>query len=89
MTGMTEQMMARLAAERASRRERSKALWEMSQEEREAEMWAGRLTWGQLFEWAKRAPHEIPLINGEWAFIAAYMPEVAEASERQTSGSDA
>jgi hypothetical protein len=80
---MTEQMMERLAAQRASRRERSKALWEMSAEEREAAMWSGELTWGQLFEWSKRAPQEIPLIDGEWAFIALYTPEVAETHDRK------
>jgi hypothetical protein len=81
MSDMTQQMMERLAAQRASTRERSKALWAMSAEERESAMWAGNLTWGQLFEWAKRAPHEVPLINGEFAFIAIHTPEVAEARE--------
>lgn len=88
MTDMTEQMMERLAAQRASRRERSKALWEMSAEERQAAMWAGKLTWGQLFEWAKRAPREVPLIDGEFAFIAIYTPEVAEAHERNAKQHD-
>jgi hypothetical protein len=82
MSDMTQQMMERLAAQRASRRERSKALWEMSAEERQAAMWAGKLTWGQLFEWAKLAPREVPQIDGEFAFIAIYTPEVAEAHER-------
>jgi hypothetical protein len=86
MNGMTEQMMERLAAQRANRAERSRALWEMSPEERQAAMWAGRLSWGQLFEWAKRAPHEVPLINDEFAFIAAYTPEVAEVSEHGAKG---
>lgn len=36
MSDMTQQMMERLAAQRANRRERSKALWEMSPEERQA-----------------------------------------------------
>jgi hypothetical protein len=89
MSDMTQQMMERLATQRASRRERSKALWEMSAEERQAAMWAGKLTWGQLFEWAKRAPREVPLIDGEFAFIAIYTPEVAEAPERDTRQRDA
>jgi len=89
MTGMTEQMMDRLAAQRASRAERSQALWKMSPERRRAAMWRGELTWGQLFEWAKLAPDEVPLINGEWAFIAAYTPEVAETSEHEAKRRDA
>lgn len=42
-------------------------------------MWRGELTGAQLSEWARRAPNEVPLIDGEWAFIAALTPEVAEA----------
>jgi len=56
-------------------------LWKMSAEERVAAMWRGELTWGQLFEWARVAKHEVPLIDGEFAFIAAYTPEVAEAKK--------
>jgi hypothetical protein len=88
MTEMTQQMMERLAAQRASKRDRSKVLWEMSTEERQAAMWTGRLTWGQLFEWAKLAPREIPLIDGEFAFIAIYTPEVAESSRRDAEQRD-
>jgi hypothetical protein len=29
-------------------------------------------------EWAKRRPCEVPLINGEFEFIASHTPEVAE-----------
>jgi len=80
---MTEQMMESLAAKRASRAERSKALWRMSAAERVTAMWRGELTWGQLCEWASRAPDEVPRINGELAFIAALTPEVAEADEHK------
>ncbi len=76
---MREQMLERLAAQRASRSERSKALWSMSADERVTAMRRGELTWGQLFEWAKRTPREVPLIEGEFEFIAVSTPEVAEA----------
>lgn len=81
MTDMTQQMMERLAEQRANRAERSKALWGMSQRQRRTAMWRGELTWGQLCEWAKRTAQEVPLIDGEFAFIAAYTPEVAEVGE--------
>ena len=81
MTGMTEQMMRSLAERRASRRERSQALWEMSEAERVAAMRRGELTWGQLYEWASKAGHEVPLLNGEYEFIAMKTPDVAEADE--------
>lgn len=64
------------------RRERSRELWAMSPAQRQAAMWHGELTTDQLFEWAKRAPKEVPLINDEFAFIAANTPEVAETMER-------
>jgi hypothetical protein len=71
-------MMEQLAAHKASRAEQSLILWRMSAAEREAAMWRGELTGAQLLEWARRRPDEIPLIDGEWAFIAALTPEVAE-----------
>ncbi len=74
-------MMERLAAHKAGRAEHSRALWRMSAKEREAAMWRGELTGAQLSEWARRAPHEVPLIDGEWAFIAALTPEIADAAQ--------
>jgi len=69
------------AAELAHRRALSQALWGMTPAERQAAMWAGELTHDQLWEWCKRAPEEVPLIQNEFAFIAAFTPEVAEAGE--------
>jgi hypothetical protein len=43
----------------------------------------GELTSGQLLEWAKRRPCEVPLVNGEFEFIAALTPEVAELDPEQ------
>lgn len=79
MSDMSQQLMRSLARQRASRRERSDVLWKMSAEERVAAMHRGELTWGQLYEWASRAGHEVPRLNGEYAFIAALTPEAAEA----------
>ena len=41
----------------------------------------GELTGAQLLEWARRAPEEVPTINGEWAFIAASTPELADSAD--------
>lgn len=65
-----------------SREELSRELWKMTPAQRQAAMWDGRLSREQLYEWAKRAPKEVPLIENEFAFIAATTPEVAEALER-------
>jgi hypothetical protein len=81
-------MLDQLHAYREARRPGSEALWRMSREERQAAMWRGELTWEQLWEWAAKAPTEVPLINDEFAFIAARTPEVAElheSNDKQTS----
>ncbi len=74
-------IMRQLAVARASKTELSRALWAMTPAEREAAMRRGALTGSQLLEWARRAPDEVPTINGEWAFIAASTPEVADRDE--------
>ncbi len=38
----------------------------------------GELTMEQCCAWAARYPHQVPLIDDEFEFIAAYMPEVCE-----------
>jgi hypothetical protein len=73
---------SRSAELQVRRRERSKALWAMTPAQRQQAMWAGELTQDQLYEWASRKPKEVPLIDGEFAFIAALTPEVAELAER-------
>jgi hypothetical protein len=78
-----ETMMRQLAAYHASREEESKSLWAMSAAEREAAMWRGELSGAQLMEWARRRPHEVPTINGKWAFIAALTPEIADQQRPQ------
>ena len=64
-----------------TREEAMRHLWEMTPAEREAAMWRGDLSFDQCCAWARRAPHEVPLINGEFAFIAVTTPEVAEVEE--------
>ena len=56
-------------------------LWEMTAEQRIAAMRRGELTMTQLFAWASRYPDQVPLIDGEFVFIAAFTPEVAEADD--------
>jgi len=54
----------------------------MSLHEREAAMYRGELTQYQCFAWAQRRPEEVPRLHGEFWFIAAATPEVAERSRR-------
>lgn len=81
MSDMSQQLMMSLAKQHANRKERSEALWKMTSEERVAAMHRGELTWGQLCEWASRAGHEVPRLNGEYWFIAALTPEAAEVED--------
>jgi hypothetical protein len=62
-----------------TRDEQSRVLWEMSAAERVAAMYRGDLSLFQCLQWAARRPHEVPLINDEFAFIAIRTPEVADA----------
>jgi|AntDryMetagUQ889_1029465.scaffolds.fasta_scaffold12369_3 hypothetical protein len=57
-------------------------LWALTHDERVAAMYAGELTQRQCFAWARRAPADVPLLEGEFWFIAITTPEVCEASER-------
>ena len=75
-------LMARTLAAIKTREDEMRFLWSMTAAEREAAMWRGELTMDQLCAWAQRAPDEVPLINGEFAFIAMFTPEVAEGDDR-------
>jgi hypothetical protein len=50
----------------------------MTPNERIAAMRRGSLSMEQCCAWAARYPHQVPLINGEFEFIATSMPEVCE-----------
>jgi hypothetical protein len=38
----------------------------------------GELTLEQCAAWAARYPEQVPLINGEFEYLAAFTPEVRE-----------
>ena len=61
--------------------EAKRRLWAMSTNERRAAMYARRLSLRLCLHWASRRPQEVPLLNGEWEFIAVSTPEVADADE--------
>lgn len=41
-------------------------------------MHAGDLTLQECSKWASRAPHEVPLVNGEFAYITARLADACE-----------
>src|SRR3954469_17348151 len=69
--------------------EAKRRLGAMSADERRAVMYAGKLSLRLCLHWASRAPREVPLLDGEWWFIAIDTPEIADpASAPATTASD-
>ena len=62
----------------ASAQQRREVFWRLSPTERIALMRAGELTLKECCRWAARAPHEVPIVDGEFEFIAAFTPEARE-----------
>lgn len=58
-------------------------LWAMTAQERVQAMRAGRLSLRLCLHWASRRPREVPLLNGEWEFIAISTPEVADTTSQR------
>jgi hypothetical protein len=49
--------------------------------QRVAAMYQGELSYAQLSAWAARQPDEVAVIDGEFVYIAAGLPENADAAE--------
>jgi hypothetical protein len=62
----------------ASAQQRQEVFWRLSPAERVALMRVGELTLKECCRWASRAPHDVPLVDGEFEFIAAFTPEARE-----------
>ena len=58
--------------------DQKRRLWARTPEARVHAMRAGELSLRICLHWAAVAPREVPLVNGEWEFIAARTPDVAE-----------
>jgi hypothetical protein len=80
--GSTELVSEGFERERAvlagERRARLAALWEMTVRERVVAMRNGELSLELCAAWAERYPEQVPLINGEFEYLAAFTPEVCE-----------
>ncbi len=75
----TSDMTTPPAIGRPSAAEQSVQLWRMSVAERERAIWDGELSLNQLTEWTRQRPHEVPRLQGEFAWITITTPEWAEA----------
>ena len=67
-----------LARLERARQGRLRSLWQMNVEQRIAAMRRGDLTREQLAAWSARHPDQVPMLNGEFEWIAIRTPEVCE-----------
>ena len=67
-----------LAGQLAARRERREALRRLGRQGRLAAYRRGEFDLDSCCLWAAGYPHEVPLLNGEFEFIAINTPEVRE-----------
>jgi hypothetical protein len=67
-----------LAGQLASKRERSASLRRLGRDGRLAAYRRGEFDLDTCCLWASSYPHEVPLLNGEFEFVARYTPEVCE-----------
>jgi hypothetical protein len=65
-----------IVTERRAPRARLRSLWQLTASERVAAMRRGELTLEQCAAWAARYPEQVPLLNGEFEYLAAFTPEV-------------
>lgn len=63
---------------RQQRNGRLRSLWQLTAQQRIAAMRRGELTLEQLAAWSARYPDQVPLLNGEFEWLAALTPEAAE-----------
>jgi hypothetical protein len=60
------------------REARLRPMWKMSVQQRVQAMRKGELSLEQCAAWAARYPEQVPVLNGEFEYIAAFTPEARE-----------
>ena len=55
--------------------ERLERMWAMNPAQRRQAAQRGQLSLGEMLKWASRRPHEVPIVNGEFFFITAYLAD--------------
>ena len=71
-------MAEQIVRERRAREARLRSLWQLTVSERVAAMRRGELTLEQCAAWAARHPEQMPLLDGEFEYLAAFTPEARE-----------
>lgn len=68
----------RILEDLRSRDAQLRSLWQMTPAQRVAAMRRGELNLFQCAAWAARYPEQVPLLNGEFEYLAAFTPEACE-----------
>ncbi len=58
-------------------------MWAMTPGQRRQAAQRGQLSLGEMLNWASRRPHEIPIVNGEFFFITAYLADTEDSPDAQ------
>jgi hypothetical protein len=81
----TQQTQTRIAIPRpaslAIDSERLERMWAMTPAQRRQAAQRGQLSLGEMLKWASRRPHEVPIVEGDFFFISAFLA-AAEDSPR-------
>jgi hypothetical protein len=59
--------------------ERLERMWAMTPAQRHQAAERGQLSLGEMLKWAARQPHEVPVVNGEFFFIIAYLADTEDS----------
>ena len=68
--------------------DRLERMWAMSPADRLAAAQRGEFTLGEMLRWASRRPREVPLVDGDFFFISAYLVDSAAEDDEGTGDSD-
>jgi hypothetical protein len=61
--------------------DRLERMWAMTPAQRRQAAQRGQLSLGEMLKWASRRPHEVPIVEGDFFFITAFLAD-AEDSPR-------
>jgi hypothetical protein len=78
-------IVSRIFDDLAARDGSVRALWQMTPTQRVAAMRRGELSLELCAAWAARYPDQVPLVNGEFEYLAVFEPEACEHPEEGAS----
>ena len=63
--------------------ERLAQMWQLTPDQRVLEFQRGHFTLGEMLRWSARRPLDVPLINGEFFFLASFTADAEPGSTAQ------